>query len=648
MFWRLGFAQQSPVEELLETDNFTLQQLLDEEDLIQECKQLNKKLVDFLSIPEQLEALLHYIVDEPPADGEDKEKFIYPYKSSEVLATDLTPVNDCLFAHPNLVNLLLSILEREPPLGALPAGYFAKVMLSLLSRRPEETIKVIEDYKVVPMLLKHIAANSILELLLKVVSEVEESMHVKSSYMGSMRQEEDNTGFGRTQSKHSDNGQMEESGIGSLDIDSEWLHHLNLVESLIEKLAPENSPEVHANASAALCGLITSQSQSCMMSAHAASNSRRLVLRLLVAETANSLLERAFKGSPSSLEHGLTVIVELVRMCTSMRIDDSQRNPSDQGKPNPTATVHAISGRMGDLVGMLTKPPAIAPITNTTGTLDPPMGSIRLKVIDVLHALISLADPVVEEHIVQSKVLPICLDLFFKYEWCNLLHNTVKQMLDAVLTVGGTEIKKCLFTDCDLLGRIMKTFEHEEGQTKVPTRGYMGHLRLLSNKIEDVFENNLWMRVYIKAGDWRAFVEGPLNETNEVNDRRKLGDKEQESINTSMELSDVSQPSSFEFRVHLLNEQLFATDDDGDVEGVGMDDEDDDDHAEAGAMADEELIIAAPVEGELQTFGSPDQKKESPQKSPAQEVAGDALAKVMIKLTLRDGKPVADVAVEAI
>lgn len=44
--WRLGFAQQSPVEELLETDNFTLQQLLDEEDLIQECKQLNKKLVD--------------------------------------------------------------------------------------------------------------------------------------------------------------------------------------------------------------------------------------------------------------------------------------------------------------------------------------------------------------------------------------------------------------------------------------------------------------------------------------------------------------------------------------------------------------------------------------------------------------------------
>jgi hypothetical protein len=44
--WRLGFVQQSAIDQLLDTDNYTLQQLLDEEDLIQECKQLNKKLVE--------------------------------------------------------------------------------------------------------------------------------------------------------------------------------------------------------------------------------------------------------------------------------------------------------------------------------------------------------------------------------------------------------------------------------------------------------------------------------------------------------------------------------------------------------------------------------------------------------------------------
>ena len=46
MFWRLGFAQSSPIETLLDSDNFTLQQLLDEDDLVQECKQINNKLLD--------------------------------------------------------------------------------------------------------------------------------------------------------------------------------------------------------------------------------------------------------------------------------------------------------------------------------------------------------------------------------------------------------------------------------------------------------------------------------------------------------------------------------------------------------------------------------------------------------------------------
>jgi hypothetical protein len=46
MFWRMGFAHTSPIETLLDTEDFTLQQLLEEDDIIQECKQLNKKLID--------------------------------------------------------------------------------------------------------------------------------------------------------------------------------------------------------------------------------------------------------------------------------------------------------------------------------------------------------------------------------------------------------------------------------------------------------------------------------------------------------------------------------------------------------------------------------------------------------------------------
>ena len=35
-----------------------------------------------LSLPEQVEAMVNYIVDEPPEDANDKLKLVYPYKVS--------------------------------------------------------------------------------------------------------------------------------------------------------------------------------------------------------------------------------------------------------------------------------------------------------------------------------------------------------------------------------------------------------------------------------------------------------------------------------------------------------------------------------------------------------------------------------------
>lgn len=44
MFWRFGF-QAAPLEALLSQENVTLGQVLQEEDLLQECKSRNAKLI---------------------------------------------------------------------------------------------------------------------------------------------------------------------------------------------------------------------------------------------------------------------------------------------------------------------------------------------------------------------------------------------------------------------------------------------------------------------------------------------------------------------------------------------------------------------------------------------------------------------------
>ncbi len=61
MFWRFGgYANISTIDNILEKDNFQLEDLLDESDLIQELKQHNAKLVEYLREQPVLERLLEY------------------------------------------------------------------------------------------------------------------------------------------------------------------------------------------------------------------------------------------------------------------------------------------------------------------------------------------------------------------------------------------------------------------------------------------------------------------------------------------------------------------------------------------------------------------------------------------------------------
>ena len=70
MFWRVaGYSQPSPIEQILDKEEHSVEELLDEEDLIQECKALNGRLISFLKQPESLGVLLDFII-QPAKSGE--------------------------------------------------------------------------------------------------------------------------------------------------------------------------------------------------------------------------------------------------------------------------------------------------------------------------------------------------------------------------------------------------------------------------------------------------------------------------------------------------------------------------------------------------------------------------------------------------
>jgi hypothetical protein len=52
----------SPVDSILDKEEYSLEELLDEDELIQECKSLNSRLTTFLKQKESVEKLVRYTV----------------------------------------------------------------------------------------------------------------------------------------------------------------------------------------------------------------------------------------------------------------------------------------------------------------------------------------------------------------------------------------------------------------------------------------------------------------------------------------------------------------------------------------------------------------------------------------------------------
>jgi len=78
MFWRVAeYSQPSPIEAILDKEDFTLEELLDEDDLIQEVKSLNNRLLAFLRQRETVDQLITYLVELPGDSDDPKRQFKY-------------------------------------------------------------------------------------------------------------------------------------------------------------------------------------------------------------------------------------------------------------------------------------------------------------------------------------------------------------------------------------------------------------------------------------------------------------------------------------------------------------------------------------------------------------------------------------------
>ena len=177
MFWQQLNLEDSMLNDLVTKEDTTLDRVLEESDVIQECKTKNEKLLEFLSRIENMHQLIDYIIFEPQNDDDEKTKFYKPYVCCELLSSDASIITDTLANDSILLLQLWSFIRTREEINPLLASFFSKVVQILLNRRPNVVLAFLKDHpSLIDDLVFHIDTSAVMDVIYRVVICFENSI----------------------------------------------------------------------------------------------------------------------------------------------------------------------------------------------------------------------------------------------------------------------------------------------------------------------------------------------------------------------------------------------------------------------------------------------------------------------------------------
>ncbi|XP_078664250.1 serine/threonine-protein phosphatase 6 regulatory subunit 3-like isoform X21 [Branchiostoma floridae x Branchiostoma belcheri] len=516
MFWKFDLHTTSHIDTLLDKEDVTLTELLDEDDVLQECKAQNRKLIDFLIRPEVMEELVNLITQDPPDDVEEKIRYKYPNTACELLTSDVSQINDKLGDDEALLNKLWAFLEAEPPLNPLLASFFSKVMGMLLARKTAMMLDFLRQKEdVVGLLITHLSTSAIMDLLLRLLTSVD-APELRTEML-------------------------------------QWLDDQKLIQRLIEVLDPTGDEEKHSNAAQSLCDIIRLSREHMSQLQEQAENDP-LLTTMEKQETVEELLNVILNGekTESALVNGISVLLTLLEFkkpglqyfwsCSPDGQDQMTPLDAERLAQGVSSAILGITPRLKELHQLLIEPPKQRPMPTSVGTMDPPFGNTRLHVCRLMASLLLTNTHQVNIELANLGTLDIMLDCFFQYTWNNFLHTQVEQCINTILTnppsddspnqEGNPEPKHPLINN--LLGQsriIQRILDKWEEDQQIESqggnrRGYMGHLTRIANSLQTCLEKgpnkDLVKEIFKEVPEdyrerWETFVSGSLAEINKKN-----------------------------------------------------------------------------------------------------------------------------------
>lgn len=532
MFWNTEYTPSPHIDNLLSREDVKIEELLDDDEILQEYKWQNKRLVQYFHRVEIIEQLVDFIIKEPPTDVADAVRFKYSNIACEILTTNKSALSTLLIEHQYLLQKLYAFLEQKPPLNPLLASFFSKTFGMLISKKAEQDwfsyqcvcLQVLEFIKTrdgfLQTIFNHFGTPAIMDLLFHIITNVE-GADLKNNLFG-------------------------------------WLKEQNLIPRMIDLLGTEVDPEKHNNISEFLCEII-SNSRSFRRNEIEEHGKIRPVedisltlLQVLEDEvTTRSLLDIILSNAQkeSCVVAGIRIVMKLLELESSPKTiqpDETVLKVEKEYHDVYLASLFPIiASRIEEFHDLLINPPQKSDIRNTVELLSPPFGNTRLQICVMFAALLKEENPTFTQAICNSEFFNTLLKLFKQYCWNNLLHTQVLNCVCAVFPILSpyetitkdlpvSALQSHVVDNCKLVTKLIDCWMHNKNEVASTEKkgrrlGYMGHLIDMLNNIVEISKNSTELDALLNSSmdvETRSNYELVLSEMNVqlTSQRRYLAD----------------------------------------------------------------------------------------------------------------------------
>lgn len=455
-FWKLfGIGVVSTIDTLLQKEDVTVEQLLAEDELLNECKYGNKQLLGFVLRPDVLRRLFELLKAPVAADADTKVQR-YPHLASEILCTDgwWDFFHQHLFdTHTDLISDLWGYFLGEGPFPAANVTAVSRVAGTFFDRVPLRSFALMPRETLVDALLKHCEQLAVVELLLKIdiASQRPENETIK-----------------------------------------QWLDGAALLNKLLGKLNPTESTILERETISEI-----------LLEQVSRPESYQLVSRLQQPEVFATLFDFVLQSSATvpELLPVLSLIIGLLKQENPIAYDAT--TPLDELPPFMNKLL-AGTARFIDLLKAPTPSLVLSHQKEVTT-----IGNSKLKIVELVASIVRLKRKALLEQLIDSNLITACLELFFSQPWNNFMHKLGLDILLSIIGTNDTNIIKKLITATDLLTSIARAAaDHEKDtqQEKHIQRGYMGHLAILSEALLELATEEGMMPIFESNRDFVTYL----------------------------------------------------------------------------------------------------------------------------------------------